>query len=318
MLSAFGLSETAGRVYLNLVGAAPGTVTDLADALTVEPADVAAAVTELTQAGLVRVADGLVDAAPPELAIDALLMQRVRQLQEARISLGEWLRQRAAGPADQGVAMVVGAAAITQTFDQFLRGARDEVLGFDRPPYASDYYDNPTELDLLCRGVKFRVVYDRRVLERPHAVDQIGRFVAAGEQARIAAGVPGKLAVADRRRALLSFPGRDETAEPWALMVQGATWVDVLVALFSEVWDRATPLRLAPAAVDAVDRWTVPTAVDRRILSLLMSGLPDKAVANQLGMSLRTVQRRLRQLMDVTGSATRMQLGWYAARNDWL
>jgi hypothetical protein len=35
-------------------------------------------------------------------------------------------------------------------------------------------------------------------------------------------------------------------------------------------------------------------------------------------MSLRTVQRRLRQLMDLTGSATRMQLGWYVARNDWL
>jgi DNA-binding CsgD family transcriptional regulator len=318
LLDAFGLSETAGRVYLNLVGAAPGTVPDLAAALPADPTEVTAAVAELAQAGLVRVTDGLVDAAPPELALDALLMQRMRQLQQARIGLGEWLRQRAAAAVDQGVAMVIGAAAITQTFDQFLRGAQDEVLGFDRPPYASDFSDNPTELDLLGRGVRFRVVYDRRALERPNAVDQIGRFVAAGEQARIAAGVPGKLAVADRRRALLSFPGRDEAAEPWALMVQGATWVDVLVALFTEVWDRATPLSLAPAAVDAADPWSVPTAVDRRILSLLMTGLPDKAVASQLGMSLRTVQRRLRQLMDVTGSATRMQLGWYAARNDWL
>ncbi|MDG4764533.1 winged helix-turn-helix domain-containing protein [Solwaraspora sp. WMMD406] len=320
MLSAFGLSETAERIYLALVDGPSGSLPELAERLAADPADLDQAVVDLQHAGLVRLTDGRVGAAPPELAIDALLTQRTRQLQEARVSLREWLRQRAAGPADQGVRMVVGAAAITQTFDQFLRGAQEEVLGFDRPPYATDYYDNPTELELLERGIRFRVVYDRRVLERPHAVEQIGRFVAAGEQARVATDVPGKLAVADRRVALLSFPGRDDSAEPWALMVQGATWVDVLVALFAEVWDRATPLRLAPAGgvLDDADRWTVPTATDRRILSLLMTGLPDKAVASQLGMSLRTVQRRLRQLMDVTGSATRMQLGWYAARNDWL
>jgi len=97
-------------------------------------------------------------------------------------------------------------------------------------------------------------------------------------------------------------------------------WVEVLVALFTEVWERATPLRLGPSDDGEAghDRWTVPTPTDRWMLSLLMTGLPDKAVASQLGMSLRTVQRRLRQLMDLTGSATRMQLGWYVARNDWL
>ncbi|MFF0365922.1 helix-turn-helix transcriptional regulator [Micromonospora sp. NPDC005087] len=86
------------------------------------------------------------------------------------------------------------------------------------------------------------------------------------------------------------------------------------------MWDRATPLRLAPATalIDDVDRQGAPTPTDRQILSLLMTGLPDKAVASQLGISLRTVQRRLRQLMDATGSATRMQLGWFVARNGWL
>jgi DNA-binding CsgD family transcriptional regulator len=276
---------------------------------------------ELERAGLVRLASGRARAAPPDLAIDSLLMQRMRELQQARIGLREWVRQRATDPMDQGVRMVVGAAAVVQTFDQFLRGAQEEVLGFDRPPYAADFYDNPTELELLDRGVRFRVVYDRRGLERPNAFPQIARFIAAGEQARVAGDVPGKLAVADRRVALLSFPGRaDQTGEPWALVVRGATWVEVLAALFTEVWDRATPLRLAPAVdvVDDVDRWSVPTGTDLEMLSLLMTGLPDKAVASQLGVSLRTVQRRLRQLMDATGCDTRMQLGWFIARNGWL
>jgi DNA-binding NarL/FixJ family response regulator len=34
-------------------------------------------------------------------------------------------------------------------------------------------------------------------------------------------------------------------------------------------------------------------------------------------MSLRTVQRRIRGLMDTAGVDTRIQLGWYAARAGW-
>ncbi|MEV1168275.1 hypothetical protein [Nonomuraea sp. NPDC049784] len=45
--------------------------------------------------------------------------------------------------------------------------------------------------------------------------------------------------------------------------------------------------------------------------------LPDEAVAGQLDLSLRTLQRRLRALMDLAGVRTRAQLGWHAARNNW-
>ncbi|MET8348688.1 MULTISPECIES: helix-turn-helix domain-containing protein [unclassified Micromonospora] len=321
MLSAFGLTELEETVYLELVRGRAGTATELAQRVAVTVAEAEQALDALARAGLVRLVAGRAGAAPPDLAIESLLNQRMRELQEARVGLSEWLReQRAADPMDQGVQLVVGVPAIMQAFDQFLRGAQDEVLGFDRPPYAAVLHDNPTEVELLDRGVRFRVVYDRHGLERPGAAAHIGRFVAAGEQARVATNVPAKLAVADRRVALLSFPTQDQSVEPWALVVRGVTWVEVLVALFTEVWDRATPLRLAPATalIDDVDRQGAPTPTDRQILSLLMTGLPDKAVASQLGISLRTVQRRLRQLMDATGSATRMQLGWFVARNGWL
>ena len=53
------------------------------------------------------------------------------------------------------------------------------------------------------------------------------------------------------------------------------------------------------------------------MVNLLLAGLSDQAVATQLGLSLRTVQRRLRHLQDLAGVQTRMQLGWYAARHDW-
>jgi DNA-binding NarL/FixJ family response regulator len=89
--------------------------------------------------------------------------------------------------------------------------------------------------------------------------------------------------------------------------------------LFESVWRQAYPLDLANLAGEterADDAETEgPTFVDRQILSLLLAGLTDQAVAVQLDLSLRTAQRRLRHLQDLAGVKTRMQLGWSAARN---
>jgi DNA-binding NarL/FixJ family response regulator len=54
-----------------------------------------------------------------------------------------------------------------------------------------------------------------------------------------------------------------------------------------------------------------------QVLALLLSGLTDQSAAGQLGLSLRTVQRRISQLMVKAGVDTRIQLGWYAAGKGW-
>ncbi|HIV58681.1 MAG TPA: helix-turn-helix domain-containing protein [Candidatus Stackebrandtia faecavium] len=50
------------------------------------------------------------------------------------------------------------------------------------------------------------------------------------------------------------------------------------------------------------------------MLHLLANGLSDQAIGRRLGMSRRTVQRRVRSLMDYFGVQTRFQLGMRAAR----
>jgi DNA-binding NarL/FixJ family response regulator len=54
------------------------------------------------------------------------------------------------------------------------------------------------------------------------------------------------------------------------------------------------------------------------VLSLLLAGLTDQAVANQLHVSLRTIQRRVQHLMGLARVETRMQLGWKACRLGWV
>ena len=48
-------------------------------------------------------------------------------------------------------------------------------------------------------------------------------------------------------------------------------------------------------------------------LANLVAGLTDHASANRLGVSERTVQRRIRELMNWSDSGNRMQLGHHAA-----
>ena len=62
---------------------------------------------------------------------------------------------------------------------------------------------------------------------------------------------------------------------------------------------------------------TGPPPSTGRSSALMLAGLTDQAVATQLDLSLRTVQRRLRHLQDLSGVKSRMQLGWHAARHDW-
>jgi DNA-binding NarL/FixJ family response regulator len=50
----------------------------------------------------------------------------------------------------------------------------------------------------------------------------------------------------------------------------------------------------------------------------LLAALTGQAVANQLGLSMRTVKRWVRALMDLVAAESRLQLGFQAARRGWL
>ncbi|MFC7641848.1 helix-turn-helix domain-containing protein [Streptosporangium lutulentum] len=54
------------------------------------------------------------------------------------------------------------------------------------------------------------------------------------------------------------------------------------------------------------------------MLALLAAGLKDDAIARQLDVSLRTVQRRVRSLCDHLGAGTRFQAGLLAAHQNLL
>lgn len=101
---------------------------------------------------------------------------------------------------------------------------------------------------------------------------------------------------------------------------------------FTQVWPpsvlRSTPWPpfTSPFAVyEDVAAYQVPgldgigtTSDTRQLLTLLASGLKDDAIARQLGLSTRTMRRRIRTLLDELSAANRFQAGVQAARRGWL
>ncbi|WUT00463.1 helix-turn-helix domain-containing protein [Streptomyces sp. NBC_00708] len=155
---------------------------------------------------------------------------------------------------------------------------------------------------------------EREWLEDPQAAHLLASCVAQGQHISVTEKLPIKLAIVDRRIALLPLDPERET-EPVALVVHRTGLLTALVSLFEQHFERGRRLNLSGAEESAEHGLE---AIDRQIVALLHIGLTDAAIARQLGMGHRTVQRRLHALMDEVGAATRFQLGWRAARVGWL
>ncbi|QQQ73954.1 hypothetical protein IOD16_22245 [Saccharothrix sp. 6-C] len=61
-----------------------------------------------------------------------------------------------------------------------------------------------------------------------------------------------------------------------------------------------------------------PTDETRRLLLLMRTGAIDEAIARELGVSLRTLHRRITRLQNLLGVRSRFQLGVIACERGWV
>jgi DNA-binding NarL/FixJ family response regulator len=78
--------------------------------------------------------------------------------------------------------------------------------------------------------------------------------------------------------------------------------------LFELLWEQGSPLLPEPGAAPS----------DRGLLAMLAAGAKDETIARELGISSRTVTRRVGELLDELGARTRFQAGVLAERQGWL
>lgn len=328
VLAAVGLSvleERAYRMVLALGSPAPQTVQDNLN-VTTEQAE--HALDRLAAKGLVSRTTGPPErlvAAPVTIAADALLHARFVQLQAARSELAQLAHDyRAAHGANavDEVGEIVRADAVPALFTQLQQQATSEVRLVTIPPYAVAADQNATEFEQLARGVRYRSLYTHEALEQPGALAEIHRCVLAGEQARALPSAPTKLAIFDRSCAMLPLARGGRPVGPQdSIVVQDSPLLDALTELFERLW--LTAVQFGPALGDAADAVRRPgrdgiSAIEARLLAMLLAGMTDDAIGRQFGVARRTVVRRVHQLMQRAKAGNRLQLVLRAAQLGWI
>ena len=151
--------------------------------------------------------------------------------------------------------------------------------------------------EVVASGRVIRSIFPLSILADPHWHLFAEARASAGEQQRYLPddAIRSEFAVFGRGGVLLDEGGGEEGD---FLLLRPAAVVDVFITLFEELWRRAEPMFGQEAS-----------ARDVKLLELLALGFKDEALARQLGLSLRTVRRRIAALMEEHGVDTRFQLG---------
>ncbi|MFE5096108.1 LuxR family transcriptional regulator [Streptomyces sp. NPDC056638] len=318
-LRLLGIDHAAVQVYLALLELAPAPLSAIGTAAGLGGAELATAYGALIDAGLASAAEeggDVVAPVPPTAGLEILARHRAAEVEESRITVGgafeSFRRQRLAAYNDNLVEVVTGDA-VGPRIRHAWASARDQIRQFESPPYFPLSEATDDALATLARGVTQRVVYSRESLEHPgHLKDVIEPCIKAGEQARVLPSVPVKLVIIDEAYALVSLSIKEADVHNTTLVVQPCGLLSALVALFEQSWQNALPFH---------GRTTRPGGLppaDRRLLWLLAGGASDDVIARELGISRRTLFRRMQILMAQLGAANRFQMALQAQRCGWL
>lgn len=318
MLQSLGVSPAAEAIYLALAPLETGSVAQLAELTGVDTDAAASSLNELHTLGLARpLGHGTWAPLPLLEAVRALRLQRIAEV-DAATTAAESLYNRilasAQNEAADDVAVLVGTDAIVPIRDAICQNAKREICFFDKPPYVDNRQaatveslsESAPEWQALERGVLLRCIYHPGF--DADRLAELSLFAARGEKSRTAQ-VPMKLLLADGEVALIpSMRSYDPGQELRASVVRHPQLVEALVWLFEAVWEQSVPIMTS----------TYNDPRRQMLVSLLMTGSTDGAIATQLGINVRSVRRWISELMDEMSVTTRLQLGAALVRIDAL
>jgi DNA-binding CsgD family transcriptional regulator len=320
VLSALGVSDADERRYQQVLPLSGAPVESVAAALGVARADVSEVLAGLVRHGIVRVDHGHVWVQRTAEVLSAAIAREAANADLVQARLDDLARAVpllvAAGSRPQP-----GTVDDVRALDGEMSSGGDpltllteiiEQTGGDLLFLRPDTWAMPRESAMsrvvgraVASGRRSRAVYPLRALHE--APDALRVRVDEGEEVRIVDDLPTRLFVIAGTHAILPEPlGFSDS--PRLLVRQGAL-VAALTLLFELCWERAVPFAEVPGAHRAERIF---------ILRQLRAGVKDEQIARTMGLSLRTVRRRIADLMIELGADTRFQAGAEAVRRGWL
>lgn len=300
-LVAVGVPEAIATAYVDLIDRPD----ELPDRETIE---------QLAELGLVTSSSGGgTRALPPRWAIGSLVRRRREELmaEDARLTatvvaaedlqaMFEHVEERRGGA--PLIEVLHGFRSADAAIGRIASRAERRYWGLlPGPSLSPDHAVTQTDLDVLARGLEYRCIYSPEFLAEPGALEAARTLARHGEQARVHGGLPNWMLLFDGEVAILPTD-RSNHPSQGAAIIRSSSVLQVCEALFEQLWNRAAPLEVDTAT----DADAVP--------SMLLAGFSDDQIARELGVSVRTVRRRIRELMTAHGAASRTQLGAALAR----
>ncbi|HET7356722.1 MAG TPA: helix-turn-helix domain-containing protein [Nocardioidaceae bacterium] len=314
-----GAGEQLYRVALRNAGASPRT---LAEKLGCPLEQVATGLAKLDALGLVDVDGDEVHTVSPDQGVERLIATEARrlasvsaQLESVRATLPSLMAEHWAAQAPQGRPVTVEAVeggdvlglirALSATSEGDLMWIRPDQWRFSAGQETDTWVKH-----LVASGRKSRAIYPARVFEE--APDVVRSRAEVGEHVRVLAEVPSRVAIMGTSAVLVPEMWGKNTGR--RLVVRQPAIIAAFTMLFEALWERAMAIPGLGGPMHTDDR-----SNDRRLLlDQLANGAKDEQIARTLGISLRTVRRRVADILDELGVNSRFQAGVEAVRRGWV
>lgn len=174
-----------------------------------------------------------------------------------------------------------------------------------------------TPREIVERGVRLRIVYERPALEIAGAKDAVAASLASGWEIRVVPSLPMKMVIADDHSALVPL---DRTGMGGAALVRAQPVVAALRALFEMTWGSAVELGTSAAGsghgTAALGAGLTPAQF--KVLELVATGMTDGSIARHLDISERTVRRHVSAILMALGVDNRVAAVHAATRRGLL
>ncbi len=322
VLSALGLDRACEHLYFRLVPLSGHTVVGVARLVHTPPDTLLADLVPLQERGLVALSGDRLVVPPLAEAMSELVLRESRRARSSAETLRELAR---AVPHLVAAATRPDAADVSdirpldgelssggdpvELLHFMLRTSRGDMLWLRPDAWAMPRESRVSQLlaDAIATGRRSRAIYPVRALrEAPEALRARSLM---GEQVRVLSEVPTRMFILGAAHAVLPEP-IGFTDDP-RVHVRQRSIVAALTLWFELLWSRAAPVP------DLESSGARPDG-RRFLLEQLMAGSTDEMIARKLGISLRTVRRRVADLMSDLGVDTRFQAGVEAVRRGWL
>jgi len=311
MLEQLGLSRAVNAVYLEAHKNPDQSVAEIAHTLGVTDTSCATALQELADLGLTTGSDEALRVCSPADAAAILISRQEMEL----IAKKAYAHQLAeAERFTSEVEIVVGAEKIGDRIQTLSRGTEREIATFapggaHRPEVIAkaQSFDEP----VLARGVKSRTIYLSSIRNDRPTLSHVAWLNKRGAEVRTQPSLPIRMIIEDRKTVILPLDPDD--ASLGIAIYRNKSVALALQALFEMEWATATPMGMT-----SVPQQHGLTVEQKTLLELLAIGRKPGQIAEQLGVSDRTVSRETKNIASRLGATTPFAAGYQAAKRGWL